>query len=195
MALDRWAVIEVIDKDGKRSTGPGNRDLDFAMTIGKEWKYDFRNRSVTGGYSDYVNGYRVEAFEDVRTKAGTFKAFRINLRQENVGSLHWTGQLDFWWSPEVRGFVKRKVSTSNWLKDYELERVTLKPVRDPSVATGPASPTGVTAPPAAHLSSSLGQSSVTAPSAASTPVAPEPDKSVTSADRPVPTPPSPPPTV
>jgi len=39
-----WAVIAVIAKDGKRSPSPGYRDLDFPLSVGKEWKFEWRRR-------------------------------------------------------------------------------------------------------------------------------------------------------
>jgi hypothetical protein len=82
--------------------------------------------SSGGGRSDYVNDYRIVAFEEVKTKAGTFKAYRINMRQDNAGPYRGSWQLDLWWSPEVRGFVKRRVYASGWVSDYELEAFSLK---------------------------------------------------------------------
>ena len=119
-----WAVIAVIGNDGKRSASPGYRDLDFPLSVGKEWKFELeRTRSPGGAFLDFVHRYRVEAFEEVKTKAGVFKAFRVNLRRDGVGPYRWSGQLDFWWSPEVRGSVKRKVYTPGWVSDYELVSV------------------------------------------------------------------------
>jgi hypothetical protein len=124
-----WSVLRVLDKDGQPIPNCevcGARALDFPLTVGKQWRSEFSGWSSGGGRSDYVNDYRVVAFEDVKTKAGTFKAYRINVRQENTGPYRGSWQLDLWWSPDVRAFVKRRVYASGWVSDYDLESYSLK---------------------------------------------------------------------
>jgi hypothetical protein len=125
-----WALVRILDKDGnpfQNCEVCGARAVDFPMSVGKTWQHGLRARGMGGGaYSDYINHYRVQAFENVKTKAGTFKAYRINVIQENVGPIRWLGRVDLWWSPEVRAFVKRRVYTPDWERDYELESYTLK---------------------------------------------------------------------
>jgi hypothetical protein len=74
----------------------------------------------------YDNSYEVEAYEDVKTKAGTFKAFRISYIQENKGSYSWTGRSTFWYSSEVKATIKRVAHTKNFGTDWELESYSLK---------------------------------------------------------------------
>lgn len=64
-----------------------------------------------GGHPSVTFSWKVEAYEDVRTVAGTFKAFRI------AQSLSWrqkrrTGERGFviWYAPEVRQLVKAEGS-------------------------------------------------------------------------------------
>jgi hypothetical protein len=124
-----WAIFRVLDKDGQPIPNCevcGARAVDFPLSVGKEWQSEFRSWSSGGGRSDYVNYYRIVAFEEVKTKAGTFKAYRINMRQDNAGPYRGSWQLDLWWSPEVRGFVKRRVYAPGWVSDYELEAFSLK---------------------------------------------------------------------
>ena len=42
----------------------------------------------------YFNVWKVEAFEEVKVKAGTFTAFRISWHQENRGGYRWTGDVE-----------------------------------------------------------------------------------------------------
>lgn len=82
---------------------------------------------ATGAMRPYFNRFKVEAYEEVKTKAGTFKAFRISWYQENrTPGASWSGRLDLWWSPEVRGFVRRAVHAPDWVRDYEIESYTRK---------------------------------------------------------------------
>jgi hypothetical protein len=61
--------------------------------------------SVGGPTYRYVNRFTVEAYELVKVPAGTFKAFRIRLDQENLSThQRWSGVS--WWSPDVRWGVK-----------------------------------------------------------------------------------------
>lgn len=69
--------------------------------------------------------WKVEACEEVKVKAGTFKAFRISYAQENLGPGRLGGKFTFWWSPEVKAIVK-KAHTSDWGRDWELVSYTLK---------------------------------------------------------------------
>lgn len=123
------AVVSVLDSEGKlvEYALSGLKLLDFPMRVGKQWSQDLTLRQLrTGRMMPYSNIFNVEAYEEVVTKAGTFKAFRISWTQENRGLYPWRGSLDIWWSPDVRGFVKRAVHTSGWVQDFDLESYTLK---------------------------------------------------------------------
>jgi hypothetical protein len=55
------------------------------------------------------------SYEDVQTKAGTFKAFRMTI--EWVGltpGYGWNDLNVLWWAPEVKFMVKRRSKGSNW---------------------------------------------------------------------------------
>lgn len=122
-------VVRVLDADGKpvEYALSGLKILDFPMRVGKQWSQDLSLRQLsTGAMRPYSNTFKVEAYEEVVTKAGTFKAFRISWRQESRGSYAWHGSLDLWWSPDVRAYVKRAVYTSGWSRDFDLQAYTLK---------------------------------------------------------------------
>jgi hypothetical protein len=74
---------------------------------------------------------QVEACEEVKVKAGTFRAFRISYAQEDlaprasVGS-RLGGKFTFWWSPEAKAVVKWRAHTSGWGRDWELVSYTVK---------------------------------------------------------------------
>ena len=117
---------------GKNSKGEptyvsGLRTLDFPLKVGKEWtqEKDLRQQS-DGRMVPYVNRWRVEAFENVKVKAGTFKAFRISWYQESRSSYRWSGQASLWWASEVKAFVKREVHSTGWGRDWELASYVLK---------------------------------------------------------------------
>ena len=68
-----WAVIAVIGQNGHRSAAPGYRELDFPLSVGKEWKLELPRTPLpsgtpgalfSGGFGqEFVYHYRVEAFE------------------------------------------------------------------------------------------------------------------------------------
>lgn len=132
--LDIWCrdgCRYILDKNGIATSGTnkkgeptyvsGLRILEFPLRVGKEWTQTIDLReSSSGAMRPYVNRWKVDAFEEVTVKAGTFKAFRISWYQENRGVYLWSGSASLWWSPEVKAFVKRAVHTSGWGNDWEL---------------------------------------------------------------------------
>ena len=85
--------------------------------------------------------WQVEAYEEVTTAAGTFKAFRITEKIETVqglsgGSGQQFGQVLLWYAPDVQRFVKAQGNLSglNW----DLNRTTTP--APPPVVAAPAPP-------------------------------------------------------
>lgn len=106
----------------------GLNQLDFPLKVGKEWtqRLDLRQLS-DGAVRPFDNRWKVEAFEVVTVKAGTFKAFRITWRQDNRGGQQpWSGTWSLWWSPEVKGYVKQVFHTTGSSQDWELASFVLK---------------------------------------------------------------------
>jgi hypothetical protein len=114
------------NKKGKPVSVSGLQLLEFPLHVGREWTQDVDLRTSGGFQRPFANQWKVESFEDVKVKAGTFKAFRISWYQQNRGPNGWTGSCSMWWSPEVKAFVKRAVHTSDWGSDWQLLSYTLK---------------------------------------------------------------------
>lgn len=95
------------------------RVFDFPIYVGKSWSQKWLFKINGWTYDDDVVG-TVEAFEKVTTAAGTFDAYRIHIvrtylgtqtgRPTQSGKLHDT----FWYSPQVKNFVKRTYVDSGW---------------------------------------------------------------------------------
>jgi hypothetical protein len=132
-----WTVVRILSADGRDTSaagvssawysGVGYKYLDFPMHVGKEWSFEALALSASGVTALYFNRMRVEGYEKVSVKAGTFNAFRIAHYQENrrvnpPRMLH----ASHWWSPEARAFVKRVSHSTGWGRDFELELYTLK---------------------------------------------------------------------
>jgi hypothetical protein len=90
--------------------GDGWRFWDFPLTVGKTWS--FSGKAFGYGFISDVKNYsarcRVEAYEEVTVKAGTFKAFKIsrnwNRYQTQVESTNYSDVI--WFAPEVKATVK-----------------------------------------------------------------------------------------
>jgi len=83
--------------------------FEFPLEVGKKWNF-----SADGLVRNNVNHYNfvntVEAYEDVTTKAGTFKAFRIK-REVNIRPIDNRGRgpswtTTEWFSPAAKSLVK-----------------------------------------------------------------------------------------
>lgn len=129
-------VVKLLDKEGKivvNDSSVGYKMLDFPLTVGKQWDSDVSLVNRTTKVAEpYKNTFRVEAYEAVRTQAGTFKAFRItHIQKRTHSSFSADAGKDWrettWYSPEVKAIVKREVNTKvEWGADWELESYSLK---------------------------------------------------------------------
>lgn len=111
-----------IDRSGRkvRYSDPLKNIFDFPLFIGKKWSY-----STESGGANYVNQFKVEAVEEVRTPAETFKAYRIYHKQTEMSRMT-SGWVRYWYSPVVRWWIKREVEQSaHWAKFYGLQNVEL----------------------------------------------------------------------
>ena len=136
---DRNSVLVKVTKaDGTEVKHPliGFRPLDFPLSVGKEWDHTWEafneksNRLIPLKLS-----YRVLAYEDVHTKAGTLKAFKISVKRE-LQKTHWSasrpdwGEAVYWYSPQAKTIVKRQVVSTGAVRefgsDWELESFSVK---------------------------------------------------------------------
>jgi hypothetical protein len=64
---------------------------DWPLVVGKSWPNRYRHNDYMRGrsFDDVEYGGKVEALEDVRTPAGTFKAFRIHLGGTSSNYILW----------------------------------------------------------------------------------------------------------
>ena len=99
-------------------------DWQWPIQTGKQW-------SATVTWTDSGEQTRtfvltgvwlVEAYEEVKTPAGTFKAFKVSRREIESGASQ-----DFWYSPQVKGWVKlRGTNTADGNYEEELTSFTLR---------------------------------------------------------------------
>ena len=127
-------LLEVREADGKPVDaskfgflGIGMKFFDFPLEVKKTWRIEghglFRGDNVP-----FIIENTVSAFKDVKTKAGTFKAFQIDrswkVRVSTGPSPSWS--TTSWYSPEARTTVKFESGARN-AREWELISYSVKP--------------------------------------------------------------------
>lgn len=103
--------------------GSGWKWYDWPLELGKTWRLAGQSYS-RGNLNNYTIDFIVKDYEEIKTKAGAFKAFRIE-RQWQANWSTFTGPSwgeTVWYAPEVKSVVKVKSKYSDW----ELTSYTIK---------------------------------------------------------------------
>lgn len=83
-------------------------DLSFPISVGKSWLYETDGRESNWGNFRLKHYITVEAFEEVETPAGKFKAYRIFRDTITAIRREPRGEVRFWYSPEVGQVIKAR---------------------------------------------------------------------------------------
>jgi len=117
--------IHTIEADKlKNYTSYIKRRFNFPYNLGKEWK-DTCIAKRYGATGEYSETYRILGWENVEVKAGRFRSLKLVYTQETGG---YEGQATYWYSPEVKYFVKCEYEPSyfdfsNWeLASFQLNK-------------------------------------------------------------------------
>jgi hypothetical protein len=120
-------LLQVLESDGKPTDvskfgllGIGMKFYDFPLDVKKTWRIEahglFRGSNVP-----FIIDNTVSALEDVKTKAGTFKAYRVDrawtVRVHTGPSPTW--KTTSWFAPEVKWPIKFESSARN-AQEWEL---------------------------------------------------------------------------
>jgi len=101
---------------------------DFPLVVTKKWSLDARG-FWQGQSARYHADCWVVAYEDVKTPAGTFKAYRIrrnwSFRYPGFGEVYYTWDDTVWYAPETKLEVKSE-TTHPSLRSWELLSFSLK---------------------------------------------------------------------
>lgn len=114
--------------------GDGWRYWDFPLTVGKTWGLSGKafGNGFLSGVKNYSARCKVEAYEDVTVRAGTFRAFKIsrswNRYEIQVESTNYSDVL--WFAPEVKATVK--FMSLPFGRSWELVSYNLKEFMVPS---------------------------------------------------------------
>jgi hypothetical protein len=72
----------------------------------------------------FLIDFNVEGIEDLTTPAGTFKTYKIRHKLTNM-RVSKSGWILYWYSPDVKWWVKREVEKSNfWQRLLNVELVS-----------------------------------------------------------------------
>jgi hypothetical protein len=77
----------------------GQRELDFPLSVGKEWSFSFPTRGQDVGW----RLYKIVACEEVSVAAGRFSALKIAVE---VRVRNWTGKYWWWYAAKAKSSVK-----------------------------------------------------------------------------------------
>jgi len=132
----QMSIVAEADADGKpldptrvqsMFVGSNWRFWDWPLEVNKNWTAS--GVRVWNGSPQNINvDIRVKSYEDVKTKAGVFKAFKIEHQFTGRGAgldrpFSWTNTI--WYAPDAKWVVKG-ISTSTGSQDWELVSYSLK---------------------------------------------------------------------
>jgi len=129
--------IYILKEDKREKYTMGRRRiLNFPFHPGKQWQDTFTGKILTGPSAgqymwNYSESFTVLGWEDVTVRAGRFKAIKLEYIAKNImgtGPASWEGWIRYWYSPNVKYFVKCQYDKSNWygVQDWELASFKLK---------------------------------------------------------------------
>lgn len=99
-------------------------DWQWPLQVGKQWSATVTWTDSGEQERTYVltGVWMVEAYEEVKVPAGTFKAFKVSRREIESGASQ-----DFWYSPQARGWIKiRGTNTADGNYEEELTAYTTR---------------------------------------------------------------------
>ncbi len=117
-----------------RYEGRNRKLFNFPFEIGKSWqdKYVVKPTSLGAQEATYLETFTPLGWEDMETRAGKFKAIKIEYKQERVGQAAGQpkeGKVFYWYSPDVKYMLKCQFEKSDYwdeTSDWELTNFKLK---------------------------------------------------------------------
>jgi len=107
----------IIKEDGRqmKATNDLRKLFNFPLFVGKKWTDTNSRQAGSLGQpqqTTFLIDFRVENIEDITTPAGTFKTYKIRHKLTNLRGNHNSGWILFWYSPDVKWWVKREIEKS-----------------------------------------------------------------------------------
>jgi hypothetical protein len=115
----KWLITP---KGKKEKYNKGNKKMfDFPLYVGKRWETDYSDYGPSKSkFVEYKIEFKIENIEDVLTKAGIFQAFKIRMNQVRW-DLNRGGTIVWWYSPQVKNWVKRQTDSQRFYRETEWE--------------------------------------------------------------------------
>ncbi len=139
--LDKSTLNRIYALEGKKLkkyTAGMAKILDFPIYPGKKWEYAYSMSALYGlagslrEVCDHNENFQILGWEDIAVPAGKYKTIKMEYIRTTVRCTYAPG-LDvkrktfYWYSPEVKYFVRAKYDfSSEEVKDWELNSFTLK---------------------------------------------------------------------
>lgn len=131
----KWSLeFNYMSGEGRRVIRPDLQYVSFPLTVGKEWK--IKTKGVTAAGQDIAGegSCKVQAFEKVTSKAGSFDAFKVDCDLDFYvygPGVRGRERYVYWYSPVVRGEVRAERLTRSavsvfWDWKQELVGTTVK---------------------------------------------------------------------
>ena len=126
-----------IDKGGKATQiihSTTDLYFDYPLYVGKKWEQMYTLAPIHAkkhgvwAFSTILREYKCVSYEDVKVRAGTFKALKIRYRSTNI-TRGASGDGWIWYSPEMKRHIKAAFEGSYFagmVSDYELVSFKLK---------------------------------------------------------------------
>jgi hypothetical protein len=109
--------IERVDGVVVLRNSPLRTNFVWPIALGKTWEQSYRvERPVDRSTSNQVSVWQVESEETVSVPAGTFRSFKIVLRNKNTGTLIY----EMWYAPEAKQWVKIREVLPAGIREREL---------------------------------------------------------------------------
>lgn len=106
----------LIDETGKqvKAISPFRNLYDFPIVVNKKWSDTTISKTARESVdTTYANEFKIESTEIVTTPAGKFESYKIYYKQTNMSS-NKSGWVRYWYSPEVKAWVKREGEKSSY---------------------------------------------------------------------------------
>ena len=138
MVLEKSTLNRIYTLKGDKRikyAGARKRILNFPLSPNKQWLDTCFQKKLFGdneGIATYEweETFNLLGWEDVQVQAGKYKAIKLEYKQKNImsgsitfGSEYW---IRYWYSPDVKYFVKCEYDKTFGKKDWELTSFQLK---------------------------------------------------------------------
>jgi hypothetical protein len=106
--------------------------FNFPLSPGKKWEdRKIVQKSISSAFSDlgdvtYFEIFEVLGWEDIKVQAGKFKAIKLGVTRGEPPPAPMWGTSLYWYSPDVKYFVKCQYSPSSPFDSWELTAFTVK---------------------------------------------------------------------